>query len=64
MRLIDADKFLEDILKCKRINSMHPLDKEQLEDASVNNYDNGQMETFDLIIEHLEKQPTVSMGVH
>lgn len=58
MRLIDADKFMEVLLKLKDINERCPLEKEQLEDNEVNNYDLGQKETFELVMEHLEKQPT------
>lgn len=53
MRLIDADEFMNKILLSKRINS-----ECQLEENALNTYDNGQEETFELIIKMLEKQPT------
>jgi len=58
MRLIDADAFMQKILRMQKINKDCLLDKEQLEDREINNYDNGQQETFELIIKHLEEQPT------
>ena len=53
MRLIDADAFMNKILWSKRINSECPL-----EENALNTYDNGQEETFELIIKMLEEQPT------
>lgn len=58
MRVIDADKFMHIILKCKKLNTECSLPKELLNDKDVNNYETGQIETFDLIIELLEKHST------
>lgn len=58
MRLIDADKFMDILITCEQVNRQRPLPEEKLNDKAVNNYETGQKETFDLIIEHLEKQPT------
>lgn len=58
MRLIDADAFMERLKYMKELNARHPLEKEQLDDKEVNNYEIGQKETFELAMEHLEIQPT------
>lgn len=58
MRLIDADAFMERLKYMKELNARHPLEKEQLDDKEVNNYEVGQEETFELAMEHLKIQPT------
>lgn len=58
MRLIDADALMEKFLKMQRTNKEIPLLEEDLNNPEVNNYENGQQETFELIIEHLEKTET------
>ncbi len=58
MRLIDADEFMRIVLRCEKLNRECPLSEEKKKDKDINNYETGQRETFELIIEHLEKQPT------
>lgn len=58
MRLIDADEFMRIVLRCEKLNRECPLSKEKKKDKNINNYETGQRETFELIIENLEKQPT------
>ncbi len=58
MKLIDADKFMKTVLRCKKLNEACPLPKEVESDIDANNYETGQRETFELIIKLLEKQPT------
>ena len=53
MRLIDADELMDAILWSKRINSECAL-----EENAVDTYDNGQQETFELVIKMLEDRPT------
>ena len=53
MRLIDADELMDVILRSKKINSECTL-----EENAVDTYDNGQQETFELVIKMVEKQPT------
>lgn len=57
-RLIDTDEFMETVLTMKRLNEECPLSNIDLENEEINNYETGQRETFELIIGHLEKQPT------
>lgn len=59
MRLIDADKFMDVLNICKQANQQRPLSEEKLNDKAVNNYETGQKETFDLVMEQLERQPNV-----
>ena len=59
MRLIDADEFMKTVLRMKRLNEECPLSDIDLENEKINNYETGQRETFDLITEHLDAQPTV-----
>ena len=58
MRLIDADEFTKTVLRMKRLNEECPLSDIYLENEKINNYETGQRETFDLITEHLDAQPT------
>ena len=58
MRLIDADEFMKTVLRMKRLNEVCPLSDIYLENEKINNYETGQRETFDLITEHLDAQPT------
>ena len=58
MRLIDADEFIKTVLRMKRLNEVCPLSDIYLENEKINNYETGQRETFDLITEHLDAQPT------
>lgn len=58
MRLIDADEFMKTVLRMKRLNEECPLSDIDLENEKINNYETGQRETFDLITEHLDAQPT------
>ena len=58
MRLIDVDEFMETVLTMKRLNEECPLSDINLENEEINNYETGQRETFELIIERLGKQPT------
>ena len=53
MRLIDADELMDAILWSKRINSECAL-----EENAVDTYDNGQQETFELVIKMVEDRPT------
>ena len=53
MRLIDADELMDAILRSKRINSECAL-----EENAVDTYDNGQQETFELVIKMVEDRPT------
>ena len=53
MRLIDADELMDVILRSKKINSECAL-----EENAVDTYDNGQQETFELVIKMVEDQPT------
>ena len=57
-RLIDADEFMKTVLRMKRLNEVCPLSDIYLENEKINNYETGQRETFDLITEHLDAQPT------
>ena len=57
-RLIDADEFMKTVLRMKRLNEECPLSDIYLENEKINNYETGQRETFDLITEHLDAQPT------
>ena len=58
MRLIDADEFMKTVLRMKRLNEVCQLSDIYLENEKINNYETGQRETFDLITEHLDAQPT------
>ena len=58
MRLIDADEFMKTVLRMKRLNEECPLSDIYLENEKINNYETGQRETFDLITEQLDAQPT------
>ena len=58
MRLIDADEFMKTVLRMKRLNEECPLSDIYLENEKINNYETGQRETFDLITENLDAQPT------
>ena len=58
MRLIDADEFMKTVLRMKRLNEVCPLSDIYLENEKINNYETGQRETFDLITEQLDAQPT------
>ena len=58
MRLIDADEFMKTVLRIKRLNEECPLSDIYLENEKINNYETGQRETFDLITEQLDAQPT------
>lgn len=58
MRLIDADEFMKTVLRMKRLNEECPLSDIDLENEKINNYETGQRETFDLITEQLDAQPT------
>ena len=58
MRLIDADEFMKTVLRIKRLNEECPLSDIYLENEKINNYETGQRETFDLITENLDAQPT------
>ena len=58
MWLIDANEFMKTVLRMKRLNEECPLSDIDLENEKINNYETGQRETFDLITEHLDAQPT------
>ena len=58
MRLIDADEFMKTVLRIKRLNEERQLSDIDLENEKINNYETGQRETFDLITENLDAQPT------
>lgn len=53
MRLIDADALMDVILHSQKINR-----ECELEEDAIDTYDNGQQETFDLIINIIDNQPT------
>lgn len=53
MRLIDADELMDVILSSKKLNSECVL-----EENAVDTYDNGQQETFELVIKMVEDRPT------
>ena len=53
MRLVDADALMDVILHSQKINR-----ECELEEDAIDTYDNGQQETFDLIINIIDKQPT------
>ena len=53
MRLIDADELMDVILRSKKTNSECVL-----EENAVDTYDNGQQETFELVIKMVEDRPT------
>lgn len=52
-RLIDADELMDVILRSKKLNSECVL-----AENAVDTYDNGQQETFELVIKMLEDRPT------
>lgn len=58
MRLIDADEFMKTVLRIKRLNEECQLSDIDLENEKINNYETGHRETFDLITENLDAQPT------
>ena len=58
MRLIDADEFMKTVLRMKRLNEVCQLSDIYIENEKINNYETGQRETFDLITENLDAQPT------
>lgn len=49
------DQLIEDIKEMKIINKTTPLDEKFANDCTINNYDQGQTETFDLVIGYLNR---------